>query len=130
MFEDISKNFSHLSQLLRSGRYGNFTEKVSMAAPDKQGKEPIDAPDEYEKKHPIDIPDKSNQKDTVKNPNKRAKKDRRSMNGYIIYGSKARPKLKAENPQMSFREITTMLNHNWLHLDPKEKDVRLIKKDG
>jgi len=55
----------------------------------------------------------------------KAKKDpnapKRGSSGYIFYGKKRRPEIKAEDPTMAFGDITKMIAEEWNALPDKKK---------
>jgi hypothetical protein len=46
---------------------------------------------------------------------------KKTISGFVIYTNEQRPKLKAEEPGLSFGEIATRLGQNWKALSADER---------
>jgi hypothetical protein len=64
-------------------------------------------------------------KSKKKTAGKRAKKDpnqpKRGKTAYIFYTQEARPKVKKENPDMTFGEISRLVSEQWKNMSKEDK---------
>tara|TARA_Y100000996_G_scaffold282151_1_gene222680 strand:- start:1293 stop:1946 length:654 start_codon:yes stop_codon:yes gene_type:complete len=54
---------------------------------------------------------------------KKKSKGKKKKSGFILYSMENRDKLKAENPEMKFTDISKLLGKNWKSLTDEEKEV-------
>ena len=54
---------------------------------------------------------------------KKKSKGKKKKSGFILYSMENRDKLKEENPEMKFTDISKLLGKNWKSLNDEEKEV-------
>ncbi|KAK3586892.1 hypothetical protein CHS0354_017689 [Potamilus streckersoni] len=54
---------------------------------------------------------------------------RKPATGYVLFAIEKRQEVKAQNPNLSFSDITKCLGQNWSNLSPEEKQVYLDKAE-